>query len=97
MRLFLYLAGFVLPLSALAVDGVVRLPVKHNRKVVSKRDAGPVSISLANAQIEYLVEIEVGTPPQKIQSQLDTGSSDLWFPTASQCPSTDVCPYGFCK
>jgi hypothetical protein len=97
MHLSLYLAGIVLPLSALAAEGVVQLPVRHQRKAVSKRSTGPITIPLANALNEYLVEIEVGTPPQKIQSQLDTGSSDLWFPTGSQCPSTQACPYGHCK
>ncbi|KAH8705659.1 aspartic peptidase domain-containing protein, partial [Talaromyces proteolyticus] len=64
-------------------------------RAVSRRSSGTTTVPLQNAYVEYLVEVSVGTPPQKIQSQLDTGSSDLWFPTASQCPDTTTCPYGY--
>ena len=26
----------------------------------------------------YIIEVDVGTPPQPVALQLDTGSSDLW-------------------
>lgn len=43
---------------------------------------------MSNDIVNYLVQVEVGTPPQTVTSVLDTGSSDLWFPTPSPCPST---------
>lgn len=33
---------------------------------------------------EYFTELAVGTPPQKVELMLDTGSSDLWVPSARE-------------
>jgi hypothetical protein len=44
--------------------------------------AQSVQATLFNAQSDllYLVNITVGTPPQALQLQIDTGSSDIWLP-----------------
>ncbi|KAI8393238.1 Peptidase family A1 domain profile [Nakaseomyces glabratus] len=47
-----------------------------------KRDDEYVNVPLKNDGDLYLVQLAVGTPPQNITVQLDTGSSDLWFPSA---------------
>jgi hypothetical protein len=39
------------------------------------------------AGVQYLVNVSVGTPLQFLQLQIDTGSSDIWFPSAHG----DVC------
>jgi hypothetical protein len=99
MHLSRYLFGFALPLSALAQDGTHRVPMKSVRRGVSRestKSTGPFTATLANAIVDYLVEVEVGTPPQKARSLVDTGSSDLWLPAPSQCPNTTICPNGFC-
>ncbi|KAG2231290.1 hypothetical protein INT48_006401, partial [Thamnidium elegans] len=38
----------------------------------------------------YLINVQVGTPPQNFELALDTGSADLWIP-GSLCPKL-VCP-----
>ena len=40
-----------------------------------------------NTQLLYLVELQIGTPPQSTYVQLDTGSSDLIVET----PSSHIC------
>jgi hypothetical protein len=99
MHFSLYLFGIALPLSALAQNGTHRVPMQSVRRGVSRRsigNTGPFTGSLSNDIVNYLVQVEVGTPPQTVTSVLDTGSSDLWFPTPSLCPSTNICPDGFC-
>jgi hypothetical protein len=46
---------------------------------------GHAEAPLFNAQgdLLYLVNASIGTPPQKLSLQLDTGSSDIWVPYAS--------------
>ncbi|KAH6692569.1 aspartic peptidase domain-containing protein [Plectosphaerella plurivora] len=44
-----------------------------------------LDIGLTNQKILYTVEASMGTPPQKIVLQLDTGSADLWIPAANWC------------
>lgn len=41
-----------------------------------------VSLTLENEYSMYVAEIEIGTPGQKVEVAVDTGSSDLWVPAA---------------
>jgi hypothetical protein len=65
--------------------------------------AGTVSAVLTNAEAEglYFANVTVGTPPQPLQLQIDTGSSDVWVPanTASICSHAREggCPNGECE
>lgn len=54
---------------------------------LARRDT--FSATLANYRSLYQINVTVGTPPQRIGLQIDTGSSDVWFPYAGsrQCQS----------
>ncbi|OJD35448.1 aspartic-type endopeptidase [Diplodia corticola] len=73
---------------------VVGFPMAKNRRDVlanlarrnlARRDT--VTANLANYQSLYQINVTVGTPGQRIGLQIDTGSSDVWFPYAgsTQC------------
>jgi len=92
---------------AIADPGVVGLKFKK-REITDPQDPalrlrlrkrqGTPEATIYNAQgnLLYLVNTTVGTPPQDIELQLDTGSSDIWIPTASStiCSRDGRCTSG---
>lgn len=102
-------AGATLASLASAVDtrhisGVVHLPIKKNRAVeaaqIQKRQSNSsvVQVGLDNALMLYYAEAAVGTPPQRVNLQIDTGSSDTWVVYSGNpvCASR-ACDQGTCK
>jgi hypothetical protein len=72
---------------------------RTERKVLVKR-AEPFNVTLGNAAAVglYYVNASVGTPPQLIQLQIDTGSSDVWMFGPNSCNvETSPCLGGECK
>ena len=72
---------------------------KHKRTAgLDKRD--PLSVELGNAHKNglYFVTAQVGTPGQKVQMQIDTGSSDVWMFGPQSCDSeSSPCLGGNCE
>ncbi|OJJ47538.1 hypothetical protein ASPZODRAFT_1707769 [Penicilliopsis zonata CBS 506.65] len=102
MRSALVLASIGASVSL--VEGLL-LEKKDNPSVVgfdvTKRSRAPrhdvslrrrdktASLTLTNDVDMYVANISLGTPKQKIQVILDTGSSDLWVNTRESCDSND--------
>ncbi|KAK6337429.1 hypothetical protein TWF730_002828 [Orbilia blumenaviensis] len=52
----------------------------HSSRRFAKRT---VTSELDNEYLLYYVDVQVGTPPQNMRLQIDTGSSDVWAPSAN--------------
>jgi hypothetical protein len=56
------------------------------------------NVAIGNSLAAYFVNVSVGTPPQVIQLQVDTGSSDVWMFGANSCDTrTSSCRGPSCK
>ncbi|KAI8149027.1 aspartic peptidase domain-containing protein [Fennellomyces sp. T-0311] len=83
-------------------SGIVRLPLVRNGAgqlaqlkhmdslpLDKRADTAPLYNALGR---EYMIEVGIGTPAQKFNLTLDTGSAELWVPS-TECP-VKTCPYG---
>ncbi|KAM7218365.1 putative aspartic-type endopeptidase [Rhypophila decipiens] len=59
-------------------EGCVHLPIIHSTKLRPHEKRG-VQLQLANkSDVAYYAQLSIGTPPQPVFVQLDTGSFELW-------------------
>lgn len=79
--------------AVVAMDFAIRkeTKTKGRKGTIQRRDGGTAEAVLHNdARLIYEVELEIGTPAQKVDVILDTGSSDLWVmaPENPRCGNT---------
>ena len=74
----------------------------HSSALRKRAGNGIATFDLTNAATIYLANISVGTPPQPLSVQIDTGSADLWLPETkgdlctiehTSCPQTGSCKF----
>lgn len=100
-------AGFVLSFAlSVAAAGVLRydftktrinardLPNLESRYPHIARRANTVQTDITNELLLYFINVTVGTPPQPLSLQLDTGSSDIWFPSVQSNICQQACTFG---
>jgi hypothetical protein len=68
-----------------AGPGMIRMPISKQAGSLSKRNKYPTAKLQNLGKMEYMIKVEIGTPPQTTYLQLDTGSSDTWVLAPSGC------------
>lgn len=64
----------------------VRLP---NLPIKDKRATGSAPATPEEYDVEYLTPVQIGSPPQTLMLDFDTGSADLWV-YSSATPASDI-------
>jgi hypothetical protein len=90
--------------AAVAVLSSVDIGVASQRAVAlgftkSTAKTAPDGLTglITTGGVLYNVDVTVGTPPQPVGVQLDTGSSDLWVPTSDSSICALQFPIGLCN
>ncbi|KAL8698443.1 MAG: hypothetical protein Q9201_006568 [Fulgogasparrea decipioides] len=88
-------AAALLPWTVAAGPRIVSMDfVKTQNPKPRLQRRGVINTPLDNFDdVQYLANINVGTPPQPFVVQIDTGSSDLWIPSYQ----SDLCQLGDCS
>ena len=70
------------------------LPNLESRYPHVARRASTFQFDITNELLLYFINVTVGTPPQPLSLQLDTGSSDIWFPSVQSNICQQACTFG---
>ncbi|KAI4283425.1 MAG: hypothetical protein L6R35_005178 [Caloplaca aegaea] len=92
----LAVAAAILPWTTTANPRVLNMNFVKTRTLQPslQRRAGAILTPLINnADLQYLANISIGTPPQPFLVAIDTGSSDLWVPSIR----SDICRIQDCS
>ncbi|KAK4650928.1 hypothetical protein QC762_701370 [Podospora pseudocomata] len=77
-------------------DGCVHLPIVHSTNANHFSKKRGVQLQLANrSDIAYYAQLSIGTPPQPVFVQLDTGSFELWV--NPDCTTVQGADAAFCQ
>ncbi|KAK4119630.1 acid protease [Parathielavia appendiculata] len=77
-------------------QGCVHLPIVHSTNVDYFSSKRGVQLQLANrSDIAYYAQLSIGTPPQPVFVQLDTGSFELWV--NPDCTAVSGADAAFCE
>ncbi|EGO57195.1 hypothetical protein NEUTE1DRAFT_80655 [Neurospora tetrasperma FGSC 2508] len=75
-------------------DGCVHLPIIHSTNTDHFARRG-IQLALNNrSDVAYYAQLEIGTPPQTVYTQLDTGSFELWV--NPDCTTVSPSDLSFC-
>ena len=106
MKVSLFIA-YMAALSTTVLAQVVHWDIEKRPPppALRRRTNDGLEQNLSNKQAQggYFATVKVGTPAQEVTIQLDTGSSDLWFPHsgAEICldkqPPSNGCSLGSCR
>lgn len=76
-------------LAELSSEYVIAAPIARRsvprREAISERDTTAVDLKNDYLNLQYTMNVSIGTPPQPVTLQLDTGSTDLWVVTPDAC------------
>ncbi|KAI1322573.1 aspartic peptidase domain-containing protein [Xylariaceae sp. FL0255] len=70
-------------------EGLYKTATQHKNWNRLRRDHGNATNNPTASDEEYLTQVQIGTPPQTLTLDFDSGSSDLWV-FSSETPSNDV-------
>ncbi|KAK0752932.1 aspartic peptidase domain-containing protein [Schizothecium vesticola] len=77
-------------------EGCIHLPIIHSTNVRHFTEKRGVQLKLANrSDVAYYAQLSIGTPPQPVFVQLDTGSFELWV--NPDCTTVTGSDRAFCE